>query len=75
VEESRRRQQNREAQSGQSADRLESERDQFHRNVRHYYLKLAREEKNWLVIDGGKKAEEIFEELKTYVSQTPWLRS
>lgn len=71
---SRKRQQQREMQLGQEADRLESEKDQFHENVRKHYLKLAHADaKRWIVLDGENSPEKLFETLKTFMKEKQWL--
>ena len=68
VDVSRQRQNQRELQLGQEADRFESEKDQFHENVRNYYLKIAKEKAPpWLAIDGRLKPDEIFNKLKAHL--------
>lgn len=76
VEVSRQRQQQREMKLGQEADRFESEQDQFHERVRHYYLKLSRQASSsthWLVLDGQKPAEKLFEDMKSFIRSKKWL--
>lgn len=76
VEVSRQRQQQRELQLGQEADRLESEKDQFHENVRNYYLKMAKTApQKWLVLDGQNSPESLFEQLSSYMKEKKWLSS
>ena len=51
-------------------DRFEQEEISFHRRVREGFLKLAAEEpERWLVIDAGKKKEEIADIIWDRVSQ------
>ena len=42
----------RSASTGQQLDRIELEKREFHERVASYYRKLAKAEKNWLVLDG-----------------------
>lgn len=64
VEESKRRRENRSLQTGEVADRIESEKDDFHNRVRQGFLNLAHkpEEKNrWLVLDASMTPQQLFE--------------
>lgn len=63
VEESRRRRQNRGAQSGGGEDRIESEADSFHEKVRQSFLKQAQASHKWLVLDAQRTPEELFRQL------------
>ena len=66
LEESERRRKSR----GEEEDRLESEAAEFHQRVRDYYLKLAKEdEKKWLVLNAEKPVDELFETLKSELSE------
>ena len=70
--ESERRKGQRSLQLGQAQDRFELEKQEFHSRVREAYLQLSREERNWLVIDGGLEVEEIFNRIGDNISQRKW---
>lgn len=73
VDESERRQAKR-IQGGQAADRMESEKREFHENVRRGYLAQAAENpKGWLVLDGTLSPEELRASLITKLKERGWL--
>ncbi|AHZ86285.1 thymidylate kinase [Bdellovibrio bacteriovorus] len=64
VEESRRRRQGRGAVTGETEDRIESEADTFHENVRQSFLKQSREDAAaWIVLDARESQEVLFKQL------------
>ncbi|MGE9746604.1 dTMP kinase [Bdellovibrio bacteriovorus] len=64
VEESRRRRQGRGAVTGETEDRIESEADTFHENVRQSFLKQSREDAAaWIVLDARETPEVLFKQL------------
>ncbi|ASD64498.1 dTMP kinase [Bdellovibrio bacteriovorus] len=64
VEESRRRRQGRGAVTGETEDRIESEADTFHENVRQSFLKQSREDAaSWIVLDARETPEVLFKQL------------
>ncbi|MBK9323645.1 MAG: dTMP kinase [Bdellovibrionaceae bacterium] len=76
VEESRRRQAHRTAQTGEASDRIESEMDEFHERVRQSFLKqAAQDKKNWLVLDAYQSTEEMLSVLLKALKDRQWLGS
>lgn len=76
VEESRRRQAHRTHQTGETADRIESEKDSFHQRVRDSFLKQARESSHrWLVLDARSSTEEMLKILLQTLKERKWLDS
>lgn len=76
VEESRKRQAKRTTETGEAADRIESEKDSFHERVRQSFLKQAREGgEHWLVLDARISTEEMLEQLLTTLKAKKWLVS
>ncbi|MBK7890836.1 MAG: dTMP kinase [Bdellovibrionales bacterium] len=64
VEASRRRQGGREAQAGQSRDRIENEADEFHNRVRNGFLAQAKAEpERWIVLDAELSQEQLLQVL------------
>ena len=64
VEESAQRMDKRDREIGQSKDRFEKEKQDFHQRVRDFYLQMAKEKKDeWLVLDARKSPKEICQEL------------
>lgn len=64
VEESRRRRQQRSFQTGETEDRMESEKDLFHENVRQSFLKQAAEKASaWLVLDARRTPADLAQDL------------
>lgn len=73
VDESERRQSKR-IQGGQKADRMESEKREFHESVRRGYLAQAKENpKGWLVLDGLLSPEDLKQELIAKLKERGWL--
>jgi dTMP kinase len=76
VEESRRRRNHRQSQSGESEDRIESETDTFHERVRKSFLEQAsRNPKHWLVLDAGSSPAELLKQLMAHLRGLQWLVS
>ncbi len=85
VEESRRRRNLRASHGGESEDRIESEADSFHERVRQGFLKQAhgagypgarsQSHSQWLILDAGKKPEELLAELLHHVRGIQWQSS
>jgi len=76
VEESRKRQAHRSTQTGEAADRIESEKDSFHERVRASFLKQAQEDsKSWLVLDARSSTEEMLQVLLKTLKEKKWLVS
>lgn len=74
VDESRKRRQNRSAQSGVAEDRIESEADSFHERVRQSFLSQARENPNkWLVLDASQSVESLFTQLMSALKGAKWI--
>lgn len=74
VEESKKRRQNRQHQSGEQEDRIESEAEAFHQRVREGFLsesKLFPE--RWLVLDAAHSPEKLFEILLKELKAKKWL--
>ena len=61
INESVRRKENRAKESGVEQDRLEQEARNFQEKVREGYLYQAKNQKNWLVLDGTKTPEELLQ--------------
>jgi dTMP kinase len=76
VDESRRRQATRTSQTGETADRIESEKDAFHERVRQSFLKQSQQDaKNWLVLDARTSTEEMLKSLLKILKERQWLAS
>ncbi len=76
VEESRRRQAHRTTQTGETADRIESEKDEFHERVRQSFLKqAAQDKKSWLVLDASASTGEMLAVLLQELKERQWLDS
>lgn len=76
VEESRQRQAHRTSQTGEAADRIESEKDSFHERVRASFLKQAHEDpQNWLVLDARSSTEDMLKILMKTLKEKKWLVS
>lgn len=74
VEESMRRIQQRTSSTGTQKDRMENENHQFHEKVRLGYLAQAKENpKQWLVLDGFLKPDELFEKVLQHFRTQKWL--
>lgn len=75
VAEARRRREKRSLERGDSEDRIESEADQFHDRVRQSFLAQARANpEKWLVLDAGKRPEELREILYQELKEREWLK-
>jgi dTMP kinase len=73
VEESERRQANRQS-TGQKADRMESEKRSFHEKVRQGYLAQAKESPaRWLVLDGTLPPADLKNKLVQSLKERGWL--
>jgi dTMP kinase len=60
--------------TGQSADRFESEKIDFHQRVRQGYLDVAKENPNkWCVIDATISIDNSFEQLMAELKKRTWL--
>ncbi len=59
-------------QRGGEQDRLESESLEFHQRVRQSFLRQAKEEKNWLVLDAVCTPDELFTNLKSEFKRRGW---
>jgi len=58
------------ARRGKKLDRLESQPRAFHNRVRRGFLAIARREPQRVkVIDASRSAEEVFEDVKSYLLQ------
>jgi dTMP kinase len=76
VQESRQRQAKRAAQTGEGADRIESEQDAFHEKVRGSFLKQAKDDaKHWLVLDASSSTEDMLKTLLQTLKEKQWLDS
>lgn len=75
VDESFRRQAKRQGE-GQKADRMESEKRDFHEAVRRGYLAQAAETPaRWLVLDGTLSPSDLLSQLMSKLQERGWLRS
>lgn len=76
VAESQNRQNKRNTQTGSAPDRIENEKIEFHEKVREGYLKQAQQSpQTWLVLDGMKKPEELFQDVIQAFKDKQWLDS
>jgi dTMP kinase len=76
VEESQRRQNKRNLQTGGKPDRMENENVDFHQKVRQGYLQQAKDSpERWLVLDGMKTPKELFEDVRKHLQDQKWLKS
>jgi dTMP kinase len=74
VEESEKRRQKREQTLKVEADRIESEKREFHEKVREGFLKAAALEKpSWHVLDASLPTEKLFENLLQELRKRKWL--
>ncbi|HEY8271027.1 MAG TPA: dTMP kinase [Pseudobdellovibrionaceae bacterium] len=74
VEDSRKRQVQRTSQTGEAADRIESEKDSFHERVRLSFLKQAEDDRQgWLVLDARSSTEEMLKILLKTLRERKWL--
>lgn len=68
VEESQKRQQKRTAITGETADRMESEKNDFHERVRSNFVAQAKKDPQaWLVLDASQTPAQLFEILITHL--------
>lgn len=76
VEESRRRRHQRSFETGELEDRMESEKDLFHENVRQSFLKQSREKSaTWLVLDARRTPAELAEDLLLALTERHFLKA
>lgn len=76
VEESEKRRQKREKALQVEADRIESEKRDFHEKVRDGFLRAAQLEKSsWLVLDASQPTEKLFELLLQELRKRSWISS
>lgn len=76
VEESRQRQAQRTSQTGEYADRIESEQDSFHERVRESFLKQAQAApQGWLVLDARLSTDHMLKVLLQVLKERQWLVS
>lgn len=76
IEESQRRREKREKDSGVAQDRFEQEKWDFHRTVRESYLQQAKvEPDSWLVLDACLGPQELFNRLLVDMRRRQWLAS
>lgn len=74
VEDSKKRRQSRAQSTGESEDRIESEKDDFHNRVRQSFLKQAQKQKTeWLVLDANQSTEQMLELLVQELRSRGWL--
>ncbi len=74
VDESERRQTQRQG-TGQKADRMESEKREFHEKVRRGYLAQAKESPSrWLILDGTHTPDQLRDELLQNLKSRGWLK-
>ena len=74
VDESENRRTHRQNAKGTEADRMESEKKDFHKRVRQGFLdEAARNKKEWLVLDAAKSPEVLFQELLSELKGRQWL--
>lgn len=74
VGESQKRLSRRQTSDGSTADRMEQENLDFHERVRQGYLVQAQENpKGWLVLDGMKTPEQLFEDTAKHFERLGWL--
>lgn len=74
VHEAKRRRERREQNGGPSADRIESEADQFHDRVRNSFLKQAQlSPEKWLILDASYSQENLSNQLINFLKGKGWL--
>lgn len=74
VAESEKRRLQRQSEQGSEADRMESEKKDFHERVRKGFLDEAvRNPKEWLVLNAAQSQKELFTELVTELRRRQWL--
>ncbi len=75
VEESRRRRNQRQQNTGSTEDRIESEADSFHERVRKSFLDQAhRDPEKWLVLDAADSPEQLLKKLLSHLRSHPWFK-
>ena len=75
VEESLRRMKKREVATGQTQDRFEQEKQDFHERVRQAYLKIAQSDNSrWLVLSADQSPEDLLKVLLTEMRVRKWLK-
>lgn len=76
VEESEKRRENRQKETDTEADRMESEKKDFHERTRQGYLgEVQKDPSRWLVLNAAKTPDELFEILKKKLEDSGWLKS
>lgn len=76
VDEARKRQARRTSETGEAADRIESEKDSFHERVRQSFLQQAAAEPDtWLVLDASASTEDMLGTLLSVLKGKKWLAS
>lgn len=74
VGESRQRQAHRTSQTGEAADRIESEKDSFHERVRQSFLAQAKAaSSSWLVLDARLSTADMLKSLLQILRERRWL--
>lgn len=74
VDESEKRRENRQKETSTEADRLESEKKDFHERTRQGYLDEAKKDPTrWLVLDASKSPDELFNILEKTLRNQKWL--
>lgn len=74
VEESERRRKQREGTLGTEADRMESEKKDFHQKVRDGFLaESKRNPADWLVLDAAQSPNQLYQELLAELRKRKWL--
>jgi dTMP kinase len=75
VDESEKRRDNRQKETNTEADRMESEKKDFHERTRQGYLNEAKKDPSrWLVLDAAKTPDELFQILEGKL-RSQWLKS
>jgi dTMP kinase len=76
VEESEKRRENRQKETNTDADRMESEKKDFHERTRQGYLTEAKKDPSrWLILNASKTPDELFEILMKRLKDSQWLKS
>ena len=74
VDDSRKRQAHRTSQTGEIADRIESEKNSFHERVRQSFLaQAAADAENWLVLDARVSIDAMLKTLLKILKERRWL--
>lgn len=74
VEESKRRQNQRNEKTGSQEDRIESEKSDFHERVRTSFLKQAQQDPEcWLILNAALSPQELFQILLQELKRRKWL--